>query len=82
MATTYRVFAVLFVTFFVARPAYAEDGQLAEIHALLAPMRAEKHEDPEMRGAAPALTTVKHRLRDWVEARLASLDRSAGGGAQ
>jgi hypothetical protein len=54
--------------------AHAEDGQLTELDVLLSPMRVERHDDAQTRGATPALTTVKHKLRDWIEERLAALD--------
>lgn len=47
----------------------AEDP-LAAIHALLVPMRTAPI--AEARGATPALTDVKHQLRDWIESRLAA----------
>jgi len=48
----------------------AED-RLAAIHALLVPMRTAPIADA--RGATPALTNVKHQLRDWVEFHLSAL---------
>lgn len=55
-----------------APPARADDARLVELHALLAPMRATRS-DSEMRGATPALMTVKHGLREWGEGRLSML---------
>ena len=48
-----------------------EEGRLAAIHALLVPMRTEPIADA--RGATPALTNVKHQLRDWIESHLSAL---------
>jgi len=48
----------------------AEDATLTQIRTLLAPMRANPFDGPGARGAKPALTTVKHKLRDWIESRL------------
>lgn len=52
---------------------WAEDARLDSIRALLEPMRKVKIET-ENRGATPALTDIKHLLRDWIETRLAALD--------
>lgn len=48
----------------------AEDRLIA-IHALLLPMRTAPIADA--RGATPALTNVKHQLRDWIELRLSEM---------
>lgn len=48
----------------------AEDAALVEIRALLEPMRANPLGLPGPRGATPAFTDVKHRLRNWIESRL------------
>lgn len=48
----------------------AENADLAEIRALLTPMRAKPLDLPGPRGATPELTGVKHKLRDWIESRL------------
>jgi hypothetical protein len=50
----------------------AEDARLDAIHALLLPMRTSRL-NLKARGATPALTTVKHQLRDWIESRLSAL---------
>ncbi len=55
----------------------AEDPRLAAIHVLLATIRAAPIGDA--RGATPALTNVKHQLRDWVESRLATLQWTDAG---
>ncbi|MBV8537668.1 MAG: hypothetical protein JO128_18880, partial [Alphaproteobacteria bacterium] len=52
-------------------PAPRADVSLAEIHAVLEPMRAAAPND--RRDATPALMNVKHGLRDWIEARLKTL---------
>ena len=52
---------------------HAEDGRLAAIRALLLPMRANQLANLKSRGATPALTTVKHQLREWIETRLSVL---------
>lgn len=52
---------------------HAEDARLAAIRALLLPMRANQLANLKSRGATPALTTVKHQLRDWIESRLSVL---------
>lgn len=48
----------------------AEDPALLEIRALLWPMRAKPIDGLSPRGATPAFTDVKHKLRDWIEGRL------------
>ena len=48
----------------------AADAALLEIRALLWPMRAKPFDGLGPRGATPAFTEVKHRLRDWIENRL------------
>ena len=53
----------------------AGDG-VATIRALLIPMR--KAPIADARGATPALTDVKHQLRDWIEAHLATLQWKDG----
>ncbi len=50
--------------------AEAQDADLIEIRALLEPMRARPLDGTSARGATPALTDVKHKLRDWIEKRL------------
>jgi hypothetical protein len=50
----------------------ADDPRLTAIHELLVPMRNIKP-DAQARGATPALTKVKHQLRDWIESRIADL---------
>ncbi len=54
-------------------PARADDPQLAEIRTMLQQVRAEAAQHSETRGASPEFTTVKHQLRDWIEAQLARL---------
>jgi hypothetical protein len=49
----------------------AAEDRLAAIHALLVPMRTAPIADS--RGATPALTNVKHQLRDWIEFHVAAL---------
>ena len=51
----------------------AQDTHLDEIRRLLTPMRTGQAGDLKARGASPVFTTVKHRLRDWIESRLAVL---------
>lgn len=53
-----------------AAMAAAEDDSLRQIRALLTPMRSKSFDFPGPRGATPALTDVKHTLRDWIESRL------------
>src|SRR5579871_3998930 len=48
----------------------AED-RLTAIDALLVPMRTAPIADA--RGTTPALTNVKHQLRDWIEFHLSAL---------
>jgi hypothetical protein len=48
----------------------AEDGQLEAIRALLVPLRGQTTYT-DTRGATPVFTDIKHRLRDWVESRIA-----------
>jgi hypothetical protein len=48
--------------------AQVADTPLTELTAILSPMRAHPNEPLEMRGATAQFTTVKHRIRDWIEA--------------
>ncbi len=57
--------ALLFVVASVLR---AAEDRLTPIQALLVPMRTAPISDA--RGATPALTDVKHQLRDWIESHL------------
>jgi len=50
---------------------WAEDARLSELRGMLVPMREHPLAHPESRGATPDLTVVKHKLRDWIESRLA-----------
>jgi hypothetical protein len=52
---------------------HAEDATLDKIRTLLLPMRTNGLENLRVRGATPALTTVKHLLRDWIESRVSAL---------
>lgn len=72
----------------LAPAVWAEDGALAALHQQLAPLRqqAVAHQRlpfnyaggaPEGRLASPALTEVKHGLRDWIELQLARLGQNA-----
>ncbi len=53
--------------------AQAEDGRLDAIRGLLEPMRSEQSGNLKARGATPAMTTVKHLLREWIESRVSTL---------
>lgn len=55
--------------------AAAQDGQLAALHATLAPLRPHAGEHREARDGTPELTVAKHQLRNWVESRLAGFER-------
>jgi len=57
--------------------AYAEDGQLAALRSVLAPLRQHANERRETRGATPELTVIKHYLRDWIESRLANFGETS-----
>ena len=70
-----RIILQLILACGIASPAAAQDAALAKLHAVLEPMRSAAADD--MRGATPALMSVKHGLRDWIEARLSALP--AGG---
>jgi hypothetical protein len=59
----------------------AEDAALVEIRNLLLPMRAAPLDTLGPRGATPAFTGVKHRLRDWVESKLHEFRDEADPGA-
>jgi hypothetical protein len=48
----------------------AEDPALADIGALLLPLRANTIGSGGGRDATPALTGVKHKLKGWIESRL------------
>jgi len=57
----------------LAQPLFAADTRLDAIRELLAPLRTNDLANHKSRGATPAFTTLKHRLRDWIESRLAEL---------
>lgn len=63
------------VWLWIAFAALAGAQDLDEVRTSLAALRGVPHESPaQTRGATPAFTTIKHQLRDWVEARIASYD--------
>ncbi len=62
----------LLVLFAVSLPILADSG-LDAARATLIGMRGRKPDSGGPRGATPALTMVKHQLRDWVESRLTGL---------
>lgn len=53
--------------------AATDDPQLTEIHSELQHIRANASQHTATRGAGPELTSVKHRLRDWIESHLVRL---------
>lgn len=55
---------------------HAEDVRLDAIRDLLFSMRTTGLENIKVRGATPAMTAVKHQLRDWIESRLPPLPRN------
>jgi hypothetical protein len=55
--------------------AFAQDKQLAALHATLLKLRA-AGPNYETNGASPELTVAKHQLRDWIETQLAPLDNA------
>ena len=59
--------------------AYAGDSPLADIRLELEQTRGEALQHEETRGASPRLTIVKHKLRDWVEAKLDGLPSDDNG---
>lgn len=71
----------LFLSFVLPIPAAADDGgiTLAAIRTELEQVRAEAPQHEETRGVSPALTAVKHQLRDWVEAQLGELPSDING---
>src|SRR5580658_1847666 len=54
----------------------AADDRVAAVQTLLVPMRAAPL--AKARGATPALTNVKHQLREWIEFRLAGMQWKDG----
>lgn len=81
-------FAWLALALLPAAAARAADDAPAALHQQLAPLRqpAVAHQSlpfnyaggtPEARLASPTLTAVKHGLRDWLEAQLATLGENA-----
>jgi len=72
---------LLFAILSIAFSARAQDPALAGLRAPLEALKPHAQEHRETRGATPELTAIKHRLRDWTEARLvsfgASLDEDA-----
>src|ERR1017187_5293549 len=53
--------------------AWAEDARLGELRGMLVPIRKIPAEHLRVRGATVELTVIKHKLRDWVQSRLAVL---------
>ena len=64
----YRQMGKLALLLLVAPVLRGAEDRLAVIQALLVPMRTAPI--AKARGATPALTNVKHQLRDWIELRL------------
>ena len=56
--------------------AWAQEPGLRELRAALEALRPHQQEHRGTRGATPELTAIKHRLRDWAEARLAAFSES------
>ena len=54
--------------------AWAEDARLSELQGMLVPMRKIPAAHLSVRGAMPALTVIKHQLRDWIETHLGALE--------
>lgn len=52
--------------------ALAQDQRLSAVRDTVLGMRRYASEHPQVRGAIPAVTTAKHQLLDWIEARLAT----------
>ena len=87
-----RVFFYLLICFIVPTTLFqlsftlpisaaAEDNgaALAVIRTELEHIRADAPRHEETRGVSPALTTVKHQLRDWVESQLGELPSNRNG---
>src|SRR6185436_1629345 len=53
------------------------DAPLLDVSATLQPMRIELQQNNATFGVTTAMTTAKHRLRDWVEGRLARASNDA-----
>jgi len=51
---------------------FAQDAQLAAIRKTVLDIRKYANDHQQVRGGIPQITTVKHELRDWIEAYLAS----------
>lgn len=64
--------AVLLVSAEFASAASIDDVRIAVIA-----MRGQEPKDSESRVATPQLTVAKHQLRDWIDARLKGISRSA-----
>ena len=56
--------------------ALAQDARLADIRKTVLSLRQFANEHQEIRGGVPQVTIVKHEIRDWIEARLASFPQS------
>ena len=66
-ASLFLAAAVLLVA---AGVALAQDPPPPELHTALTPLRGHFRDDPDTGGASPAFDPIKHRLRDWLLARL------------
>jgi len=67
-----KTFSLALLAMLVALPAAAQPAPPATLRPLLQKLRGSFDQHRATLGAADDLTTVKHRLRDWVESELAS----------
>jgi hypothetical protein len=67
---------VSFGFFLICTAVHAQDPELTDLGRTLLAVRQFAASRPGIRGGIPELTTIKHQLRNWIEARLASYPRN------
>ncbi len=56
---------------------HAQESPLDSMRSELIALRSHAEDSPETRGATPALTAIKHHLRDWVEQQLQDIPQES-----
>ena len=72
----FGIAAILVELIFLCAAARAQDSQLAALRTTLISLRQYGASHSGIRGGVPEMTTAKHQLRDWIEARLASFPQN------
>ena len=56
--------------------ALAQDTRLTDLRKTVLEIRQYANQHQEVRGGLPQVTVIKHQIRDWIEARLASFPQN------